>query len=95
MYEHDPLTHRVIGCAIEVHRHLGPGLLEATHERALSSNSRKQTSLTRAKCPCPFSIKDTLSVNTDRPAQSGAVNRIRRSQVSHVQSMPWSTIAIE
>lgn len=35
MYEHDPLTHRIIGCAIEVHRQLGPGLLEATYERAL------------------------------------------------------------
>ena len=23
------LTRRVIGCAIEVHRHLGPGLLES------------------------------------------------------------------
>jgi GxxExxY protein len=35
MYEHDPLTHRIIGCAIEVHRHLGPGLLEGTYEKAL------------------------------------------------------------
>ena len=35
MYEHDPLTHVIIGCAIEVHRHLGPGLLEATYEEAL------------------------------------------------------------
>ena len=35
MYEHDPLTHRIIGCAIEVHRELGPGLLESTYERAL------------------------------------------------------------
>lgn len=29
------LTEKVIGCAIEVHRHLGPGLLEATYEAAL------------------------------------------------------------
>lgn len=35
MYEHDPLTQVIIGCAIEVHRHLGPGLLEATYEEAL------------------------------------------------------------
>jgi GxxExxY protein len=34
MYEHDPLTERIIGCAIEVHRALGPGLLEATYEEA-------------------------------------------------------------
>ena len=32
----DPLTERIIGCAIEVHRALGPGLLEATYEAALA-----------------------------------------------------------
>jgi GxxExxY protein len=34
-YRYDPLTHRLIGCAIEVHRELGPGLLEAAYEEAL------------------------------------------------------------
>jgi GxxExxY protein len=29
------LTEKIIGCAIEVHRGLGPGLLEATYEEAL------------------------------------------------------------
>jgi GxxExxY protein len=29
------LTERIIGCAIEVHRQLGPGLLEGTYESAL------------------------------------------------------------
>jgi len=31
----DPLTQRVIGLAIEVHRALGPGLLEAIYEECL------------------------------------------------------------
>jgi GxxExxY protein len=31
----DPLTEKIIGCAIEVHRVLGLGLLEATYEGAL------------------------------------------------------------
>ena len=35
MYEYDPLTRQIIGCAIEVHRCLGPGLLEQTYEEAL------------------------------------------------------------
>jgi len=31
----DPLTEKIIGCAIEVHRRLGPGLLESIYESAL------------------------------------------------------------
>ena len=31
----DPLTKRIIGAAIEVHRVLGPGLLESIYEEAL------------------------------------------------------------
>jgi GxxExxY protein len=33
--EGDELTQRIIACAIEVHRHLGPGLLESVYEGAL------------------------------------------------------------
>jgi GxxExxY protein len=32
----DALTEKIIGCSIEVHRNLGPGLLEAIYESALS-----------------------------------------------------------
>jgi GxxExxY protein len=31
----DPLTQKIIGAAIEVHRILGPGLLESVYEHAL------------------------------------------------------------
>ncbi len=34
--EFDELSKRVIGCAIEVHRELGPGLLESTYEQCLA-----------------------------------------------------------
>ena len=33
--EQDHLTNKIIGAAIEVHRHLGPGLLESIYEDAL------------------------------------------------------------
>ena len=34
--EFDKLSNRVIGCAIEVHSVLGPGLLESTYEQCLA-----------------------------------------------------------
>ncbi|MBK8904923.1 MAG: GxxExxY protein [Anaerolineaceae bacterium] len=34
-YEHSELTRQIIGAAIEIHRHLGPGLLESTYESCL------------------------------------------------------------
>ena len=34
--EFDELSNKVIGCAIEVHKGLGPGLLESAYERCLS-----------------------------------------------------------
>ncbi|MDA0660557.1 MAG: GxxExxY protein [Planctomycetota bacterium] len=34
--EFDEISNRVIGCAIEVHRHLGPGLLESAYEQCLA-----------------------------------------------------------
>ena len=38
--EKDPLTGKVIGCAIEVHRNLGPGLLESTYQQCLGHELR-------------------------------------------------------
>lgn len=39
LYNH-PLSGKVIGCAIEVHRQLGPGLLEAAYEQCLAHELR-------------------------------------------------------
>ncbi len=35
MEQRDPLTERIIGCAIEVHRHMGAGLLERSYTLAM------------------------------------------------------------
>lgn len=34
--EFDDLSNTIIGCIIEVHKNLGPGLLESTYERCLA-----------------------------------------------------------
>jgi GxxExxY protein len=34
--ELNEITQRIIGCAIEVHRNLGPGLLESAYEECLA-----------------------------------------------------------
>ena len=34
-YKYSAITDTIIGCAIEVHRHLGPGLLESAYEECL------------------------------------------------------------
>lgn len=38
----EELTGQIIGAAIEVHRHLGPGLLESTYEKCLCIELRNQ-----------------------------------------------------
>ena len=50
--EFDELSNRVIGCALEVHRNLGPGLLESAYEQCLARELtlanipfRKQTAM--------------------------------------------------
>ena len=36
MIEFDSVSKKVIGCALEVHRELGPGLLESAYEQCLA-----------------------------------------------------------
>jgi GxxExxY protein len=40
--ERDPLTERIIACALQVHRTLGPGLLENTYHGALAIELQHQ-----------------------------------------------------
>src|SRR3990172_5243241 len=40
--EHEELTDKIIGCAIEVHKKLGPGFLESIYENALIIELQKR-----------------------------------------------------
>jgi len=57
MYLHEELTNRVIGAAIEVHRHLGPGLLESAYEQCLCHELALQGIPFQRQAPLPVFYK--------------------------------------
>jgi GxxExxY protein len=55
--EFDELSNRVIGCAIEVHRVLGPGLLESTYEQCLAYELSSEGIAFQVQHPQPVQYK--------------------------------------
>jgi GxxExxY protein len=55
--EFDDLSNKVLGAAIEVHRHLGPGLLESTYEACLLHELRERNIAVEAQKQLPVSYK--------------------------------------
>jgi GxxExxY protein len=53
----DPLTWRIIGAAIEVHRELGPGLLESLYEDAFCYELSESGLSYRRQMPIPVEYK--------------------------------------
>jgi GxxExxY protein len=46
------ISEKIIGCAIEVHKSLGPGLLESAYAECLYYELRKLTCLLKSKNHC-------------------------------------------
>jgi GxxExxY protein len=61
--EIEDVMHRVIGAAIEVHRHLGPGYLESTYHRAMCIELRLRS--------IPFHYKRAVEVTYKGEALHG------------------------
>ena len=55
--QNDPLTERIIGFAIEAHRHLGPGLLESAYEECLCHELSQDGLVFRRQVPLPVVYK--------------------------------------
>jgi GxxExxY protein len=55
--EFDQLSNRVIGCALEVHRTLGPGLLESTYEQCLAYELSQLGIPFKLQSPLPVTYK--------------------------------------
>ncbi|MCA9104420.1 MAG: GxxExxY protein [Planctomycetales bacterium] len=58
--EFDDLSNRVIGCAIEVHRHLGPGLLESAYEQCLAHELSRNDIGFKLQLAQPVRYKDVF-----------------------------------
>jgi GxxExxY protein len=56
-YQNDPLTEKIIGFAIEIHRHLGPGLLESAYEECLCLELRQAGLTLQRQLPLPLVYK--------------------------------------
>ena len=54
----DQISRRVIGAAIEVHRHLGPGLLESAYQSCLAFELRQRGLRVEEQKPLPVTYKD-------------------------------------
>jgi GxxExxY protein len=55
--ERDPLTERIIGLAIEVHRELGPGLLESAYEECVCYELTQNSIAFLRQVPLPVVYK--------------------------------------
>ena len=51
MMQHQELTGKIIGCAMKVHRALGPGFLESVYQNALAYELRKAGLLVEVERP--------------------------------------------
>ncbi len=56
-HENDLLTEKIIGFAIEVHRQLGPGLLESAYEECLCFELKENNLDVRRQVPLPVIYK--------------------------------------
>lgn len=56
--EINQLTDRIIGCAIEVHKRLGPGLLESAYEECLAFELKCAGLEIERQAPVPVVYKD-------------------------------------
>jgi GxxExxY protein len=64
--EFDALSRQVIGCALQVHSSLGPGLLESTYQRCLAIEMAAQGILFEEQVTLPITYRDIQIDNAFR-----------------------------
>lgn len=80
------LTREIIGAAIEVHRHLGPGLLESSYQRAFAHELGLRGFSFRQKVPVPVTytgIELGDSFEADLVVEDRIVIELKASEMVH------------
>jgi len=52
------ISYKIIGCAIEVHKHIGPGLLESVYESCFIDEMRSRGLLVKSQVYVPIHYKE-------------------------------------
>ncbi len=60
LHDYDCLTEKIIGAAIEVHKHLGPGLLESAYEECLCYELKAGNALFERQKVLPILYKGNM-----------------------------------
>jgi len=88
-----PVTEAFLGCAIEVHRHLGPGLLESAYEHSLAHELTAHGIQYQRQVPVALNYKGTpidcgyridLLVEDDLLIELKSVDRLHPVHVAQV-----------
>jgi GxxExxY protein len=56
----DDLTYKIIGCAIEVHKQLGPGLLESVYQKCFNYELFAKNLFFRSQVVTPINYKENI-----------------------------------
>lgn len=56
----DQIAHAVIGCAIEIHKELGPGLLESAYEKCMIYLLNKKGFKVESQLEVPITFQDLI-----------------------------------
>jgi GxxExxY protein len=91
----DSITRRIIGAAIEVHRRLGPGLLESAYEVCLAFELRQMGFEIEEQKPLPVVYRDVkldCGYRLDLVVEDSVVVEIKAVETASSDS--YSTIAV-
>ena len=98
--EFDELSRSVIGCAIEVHRMLGPGLLESTYRKCLAYELSEAGISFQMELPLPVQYKGILldcGYRIDLPVNGNLIVEIKSVEtvlpIHHAQTLTYMRLA--